>query len=147
MCGISGENGVQSWPPKESKLAEKTVLGPRHAGSAKSTLWRTSEMTPDGWFTVFSASLDSMGGQDYPPFPPKIPHNGPNSPQKRGNPPFFTVLSCTPINVFLVPAHGPKRCFINPEMGAALIKYGVLGSYWLHKKSIGVQVGRGGLCI
>ena len=64
---------------KESKLAEKTVhhlsgvisevlkrvdLGPRHAGSAKSTLWRTSEMTPDGWCTVFSATLDSMGGRD-----------------------------------------------------------------------------------
>ena len=26
--GISSENGVQSWPPRESKLAEKTVCHP-----------------------------------------------------------------------------------------------------------------------
>ena len=26
--GISGENGVQSWPPRESKSAEKTVHPP-----------------------------------------------------------------------------------------------------------------------
>ena len=53
ILGISGENGVQSWPSQEVKPAEKTVhhpsgvisevlprvdLGPRHAGSAKLTL-------------------------------------------------------------------------------------------------------------
>ena len=70
---ISGGNGVPYWPPMQCKPAEKTVhlpsgvilevlprvnfalpacLGP------KSTLWGTSEMTLDGWCTVFSAGLD-----------------------------------------------------------------------------------------
>ena len=65
-------------------------------------------MTPDGWCTVFSAGLDSMGGQECTPFSPEIPHsgqNGPKSPQKgRGYPPFCTFLSCTSIIFFLEPA-------------------------------------------
>ena len=87
ILGISGENGVKSWPPKESKSAEKTVhhpsggsevlprvdLGLRHAGSAKSTLGRTSEITPKGRGAVFSADLDSLGGQDCTLFSPEIP--------------------------------------------------------------------------
>ena len=91
-------------------------------------------ITPDGWCTVFSASLDSLGGQDCTPLPPEIPQNGPKSPQKGETPLFSRFLSCTSINFFLVPAHGPKRCFINPKMGAALIKYGFWGSYWLPGK-------------
>ena len=88
ILGISGENVVQSWPPRDSKPAEKTVhrpsevipevlpkvdLCPRHAGRAKSTLGRTSEMTPDGWCTVFAAGLDSMGSQKCTTFSPEIP--------------------------------------------------------------------------
>ena len=71
--GISGENGVHSWPPRESKPAEKTVHHPWGVISEglprvnfalpaclgpKSTLGSTSEMTPYG------AGLDSLGGQD-----------------------------------------------------------------------------------
>ena len=69
--GFPGQNGGL----RECKPAEKTVhhpsgvisevlprvnLGLRHAGSAKLTLGRTSEMTPEGWCTVFSAGLDSL---------------------------------------------------------------------------------------
>ena len=58
--GFSGENGVQSWPPRESKSAEKTVQRPLGVISEvlprvdfalavclghKSTLGRTSEIT------------------------------------------------------------------------------------------------------
>ena len=42
-------------------------------------------MTPNGWYTVFSASLDSLGGQDCTPFSAEIP----KSAQNRGTPPFF----------------------------------------------------------
>ena len=68
--GISDENGVQYWPARVSKLAEKTIHRPSGVISEvllkvgfalpaclgpKSTLWGTSEMTPDRWCTVFSA--------------------------------------------------------------------------------------------
>ena len=39
-------------------------------------------MTPDGWCTVFSAGLDSLGGQDCTTFSPEIPTNGQNDQQK-----------------------------------------------------------------
>ena len=48
-------------------------------------------MTPDGWCTVFSARLDSLGGQDWALFSPEIPPNGPN-PLKRGVTPLFHVF-------------------------------------------------------
>ena len=104
--GISCENGVQSWPSRESKPAEKTAhrpsgiisgvlprveLGPGHAGSAKLTLGRTSEMTPDGWCTVFSAGLDSGKAKTAHRFHRKSP-NWPKWPKitsKRGGPPFL----------------------------------------------------------
>ena len=75
--GFPSQNGVPDRHPRECKPAEKTVhhssgvisevlptvnLGLGHAGSAKLTLGRTSEMTPEGWCTVFSAGLHSLGG-------------------------------------------------------------------------------------
>ena len=108
--GISGENGVQSWPPRESKPAEKTIHHPWGVISEvlprvgftlpacpwpKYTVGRTSEMTPHGWCTVFSAGLASLGGQKCTPFSPKIPRNGqngPKSPQKGGTPIFCTLF-------------------------------------------------------
>ena len=78
ILDISGENGVPYLPLRQCKLAEKTVhlpsgvisevlprvdLGPRHAGSAKLTLGRTSEMTQEGRCTVFSDGLHCLGGQ------------------------------------------------------------------------------------
>ena len=75
--GFPGQSGVPDRPPRECKPAEKTVhhpsgvisevllrvnLGLGHAGSAKLTLRSTSEMTPEGWCTVFSAGLHFLGG-------------------------------------------------------------------------------------
>ena len=57
----------------------------------KSTLGRTSEMTPDGWCTIFSAGLDSLGGQYGTPFSPEIPKIAKKCP-KRGYPPFGPFL-------------------------------------------------------
>ena len=113
FVGISGENGVQSWPPRESKPAGKPVhhpsgvisevlprvdLGPRHAGSAKLTHGRTSEMTPDGWCTVFSAGLDSLGGQDSHSFHRKSPRMAKMAQNhlKKGGPPFLHVFYIVP---------------------------------------------------
>ena len=63
IWGIYGENGVQSWPRRESEPAEKRIHHPLVVISEvlqrvdfalpaclrlKSTLGRTSEMTPDG---------------------------------------------------------------------------------------------------
>ena len=73
MFGDSSENGVPDWSPRGCKAVEKTVHRTsgvssealprvsRHAGSAKYTLGRTSEMTHDGWCTVFSAGLHPLG--------------------------------------------------------------------------------------
>ena len=97
ILGISGEKGVPDWSPRESKPADKTVhhpsgvisevlpranLGPGHARSTKLTLGRTSEMTPEGWCTVFSAGLDSLGGQYGTPFPPEITKIAKKCPQR-----------------------------------------------------------------
>ena len=87
ILGISGENGVPDWPPRGCKPAEKTVhhpswavsealpreyLGPGHPGSAKYTLGRASEMTHEGWCTVFFAGLHPMGDQSGTLFSPEI---------------------------------------------------------------------------
>ena len=120
--------GLQGNPSQQRKRytthrgsSQRSSLGsnwaPRHAGSANSTLGRASEMTSDGWCTVFSAGLDSLGGQQYTPFSPEIPQNGqngPKSPQKGGTSFFARFLSCTSIIFFLVPAGGPKWCFLTP---------------------------------
>ena len=84
-------------------------LGPGRAGSAKLTLGRASEMTP-----VFSAGLDSLEGQECPPFSQEIPHNGqnvPKSPQKGGYPPFARFYLAPLYIFFLVPAGAPQWCF------------------------------------
>ena len=76
----SRENGT---PPTGviSEVLPRVDLGPGHAGRAKSTLGRASEMAPDGWYTVFSASLDSLGGQDCAPFSAKIAQKCPQWPR------------------------------------------------------------------
>ena len=89
-------------------------------------------MTPDGWCTVFSAGLDSLGGQDCTQFLLEIPQNGPKSPR---GPPLHVFLSCTSIIFFLVPAQSPKRCYLNPKMvpllglgmGIPVTQYGPFG--------------------
>ena len=63
ILGISGENGVPDWSPRGCKPVEKTAhhpwwvisevlprvyLGSRHAGNAKYTLGKSSEMTHQG---------------------------------------------------------------------------------------------------
>ena len=78
ILGISGENGVPYWPPRQCKPAEKAVHLPSGVISEvlprvnfalpacpgpKSTLGGTSEMTPEGRCTVFSAGLHCLGGQ------------------------------------------------------------------------------------
>ena len=132
---------MHSWPPRESQperengtppigVISDSKLGPGHAGSAKSTLGRTSEMTPDGGgCTVFSAGLDSLGGLECTPFSPEIPHTGQNgqkSPQKGENPPFCTFFILYLYIFFLVPVGAPKWCFFNPNMGMGL-KNTILG--------------------
>ena len=87
-------------------------LGPRRAGSAKLTLGRASEMTPDGWCTVFSAGLYPLGGQECTPFSPEISTNGqndPKSPQKGGYPPFYTFFILSLYNFFPGAGPGPKK--------------------------------------
>ena len=74
--GISGENGVPYWPPRQCKPAEKTVHLPSGVISEvlprvdfalpaclgpKSTLGRTSEMTPEGRCTVFTGNAGAWG--------------------------------------------------------------------------------------
>ena len=85
FLGISGENGVPYWPPRESKPADKTVhpsgvisevLPRAHfvlLASRAQIGSRTSGIAPEGRCAVFSASLDSLGGQDCTPFSPEIP--------------------------------------------------------------------------
>ena len=89
------------WSPRESKPAEKTVHHPSRVISEvlprancvllacpgpKLALGRTSEMNREGWCTVFSAGLDSLGGQYGTPFPPEIPKIAKKCP-KGGYPP------------------------------------------------------------
>ena len=102
-------------------------------------------MTPMGG-VVFSAGLDSLGGQECTPFSPEIPHNGqngPKSPQKGGGgPPFFVrFLSCTSIIFFMVPVGAPKWCFFNPNMGTGFKKHHFGACIGSPKKIIEVQVG------
>ena len=66
----------------------------------KLTLGRTSEMTPEGWCTVFSAGLGFLGGQYGTPFSPEIPKIAKKC-LKQGPPPLLTNFSgslqkCTP---------------------------------------------------
>ena len=102
IFGISGETvcnpGLPGNPSQQrkrhtglrviSEVLPRVDLGPRHTGRAKSTLGRTSEMTLEGRCTVFSADLDSLGGQDCTPFSPEIPKISKKYP-KQGYPPFF----------------------------------------------------------
>ena len=46
-------------------------------------------MALDGWCTVFSAGLDSLGGHDWTPFSLEIPRNAQNH-LKKGN--FFCTF-------------------------------------------------------
>ena len=95
-------------------------LGPGHAESAKLTLGRASEMTPDGRYTVFSAGMDSLGGQECTSFSPEIPQNGqngPKSPPKGGTPPLH-VLYLVPLYIFFP---GASR---SPKMGGFKLQYG-----------------------
>ena len=112
--GISGENGVQSWPPRESKPAEKTAhhssgvisevlprvdfalpvcLGP------KSTLGRTAEMTPEGRWCVFSADLDSLEARIAHRFHRKSQQMAKMTQNhlKKGVPPFLHVFYLVPL--------------------------------------------------
>ena len=47
-CAILPSQGIQA--SRENHLRGRVDLGYRHAGWAKLTLGRTSEMTPDGWY-------------------------------------------------------------------------------------------------
>ena len=129
ILGISGKNGVQAWPPMESKPAEKThpLIGGHLRGPLEGRFgpWTRreykidpSEMTPMGG--VPFSLLDSMGGQDCALFSPEIPQNCQKAPKMGGTPIFSRILSCTSIIFFLGLAQGPKRCYCNPKMGAAL---------------------------
>ena len=64
---VSRENGTPTFGGHLRGPSEGRFCHP------KSTLGRISEMTPEGRCTVFSADLDSLGGQDCTPFSPEIP--------------------------------------------------------------------------
>ena len=91
MCN-PGLSGNPSWRRKRYTTHCGVNLGPTHAGSAKSTLGRISEMTPEGWCTVFSAGLDSLGGQDCTTVFTGNPQNRQKGP-KIGVPPFLAIFS------------------------------------------------------
>ena len=74
-----------------SEVLPRVIFALPVCSGPKSTLGGTSARTPDGWCTVFSAGLDSLGGHDCTPFSPKIPKKCP----KWGYPCFLTPLSGT----------------------------------------------------
>ena len=86
-----------------SEALPRVYLGPGHAGSAKYTLGRTSEMTLEGW----SRFLCWLGFPGRPGLhtvftgnPPKWT-KWPQITSKKGVPTFFArFLSCTFINIF-----------------------------------------------
>ena len=54
-------------------------------------------MTPEGRYTVFSAALDSLGGQEFTPFSPEIPKISKKCP-KQGYPPWPFFQEVPPIS-------------------------------------------------
>ena len=98
ILGISGENGVQSWPPQGIQVSRENGTPPFGVISEvlpranfvllaglgpKLALGRTSEMTPEAWCTVFSAGLGSLGGQYGTQFSPEIPKIAKKCPKMR----------------------------------------------------------------
>ena len=74
-----------------SEVLPRVYFAPPACPEPKYTLWRASEMTPDGWCTVFSAGLDSQGGRYGTLFSPETPKIARKCPQ-RGTP-FLTNFS------------------------------------------------------
>ena len=139
-------NGILDYSPRGCKPAEKTVHHPSWVISEalprvyfalpaclepKYTLWRASEMTPDGWCTVFSAGIASSGRPVWHTVSPEIPKS-PKSAQNRGTP-FLTTFSgsCrqprTPCRRF-----SPKNAKIPPPVGHP--KRGISALFGLNRR-------------
>ena len=80
----------------------------------------------DGWCTVFSAGLDSLGGQERAPFSPEIPQMAKmaqNHLKKGGTPIFCTVFILYLYNFFTGADRSPKIVFFYPYVRTGLKKH------------------------
>ena len=151
MCNPGLQKTRESKPAEEmvhhpsgviSEVLRRVAFALPACPGPKSTLQRTSEMPPPDGSVPFSLlawiPLEARIAQC---FHLKSPQMAQNSPKLTCNPLFSRYLSCSAIICLLAPPHGPKRCFFNTKMGAALKKYGFWGRTRFHKKIIALQVG------
>ena len=103
-------------------------------------------MTLDERCTVFSAGLDSLGGQDCTPFSPEIPRNAQNHLKKGGKNPYCTFFILYIYKFFSWHRlRAQKGVILTPKWEPRQNNMGFGGRTGFHKKIIDVQVGgRGG---
>ena len=133
------EKTVHHPPGVISEVLPRVDLGPGHAGSTKSTLGMTSEMTPMGG-VPFSLLAWIPGGQDCTPFSQEIPKISKKCPKQ----PPGAIRGPPPPNLYLYKnfrrtTTSPKVVFFNPVPILGLKKHHFGALAGTRKKIIEVQ--------